>query len=457
MKKTITKKEKFAYAFAAAASYMTSGITESYLMIFFTDIALLTPGFVMALMLVARAWDIVNDPLMGLAVDKTTSKYGKMRPHIFIGSFVILTFAVLLFVPIGGLSMTGRMVYAVFAYVGYGMAYTYVDVPALGLMSASTPDSDERASLLSFYVTVGSVAGLLPIGLLPVLSEFIPKKWVYFALSSLAGLLAFVGYQLLFRHGKERFTTKTQKYKLSEIARTAVKNKPMILTFLMSMIACPRHMILPAIAYIATYVVFFGGVSEMWGLLILYFILGGGLFMGIFLTPSVYKRFGYKAAAIGAALVGGIFFSLAFFVYKINVYAALPLLTIGAMGAGAYNVLPHPMVGDSLDYLELRTGERMEGMCFSLDSFVTKFNAAIGYVGLSVCLIAFKYVNPTVPGESVIQSQFTKDGLFSILSLIPGIGFFLSVIPMLFYDITKKRQEEIRAALAERRILDEMP
>ncbi len=451
MEKYLGKKEKAAYGFAAAASYMISAITQSYLMYFFTDIALLSAGFVMALMIVARIWDAINDPIMGIIIERTNTKHGKMRPYIFVGAFCILVTSIMLFLPIGKLSPVFKMIYAAFAYILYGMAYTLVDVPAMGLMSVATPSSKERASLLSFYVTVGTIGGLLPIGILPIMQSFIPEKWLYLILAILSGLLAFVGYMLLFKNSKERFATHTEKFKIKEVVKIAGKNKPMILTFLMSMIASPRYLIMPVIIYVSTYVVHIGNLSSGTVLLLLYIIMGGGMLVGILITPFIYKKIGYKSTSILAAVIGGVGLIAAFLIYKVNVYASFPFLTIGGLGLGAYNVLPYPMVGDSLDYLEWKTGQRMEGMCFSLNSFVTKFNNAVGFIGLALCLIILKFVEPEVPSVPLPQSKFTIDGFYAVMTIIPGISFLLSIIPMLFYDFNKNKKVEILKTLNEKR------
>ena len=451
MDKYITKKEKASYGFAASASYMLAAVTQSYLMYFFTDIAILSASFVMCLMIIARVWDALNDPIMGLIIEKTNSKHGKMRQHIFIGAFCILTTSILLFVPIGDANNLFKMIYATVIYLLYGMSYTLVDVPAMGLMSVSTPNSEERASLLSFYVTVGTIGGLLPIGILPIMESFIPEKWLYLILAILSGVMAFVGYMLLFKNAKERFTTKTEKYKIKQIIKIAGKNKPMLLTFLMSMIASPRYLIMPVIIYVANYVVHIGSLGSGSILLILYVIIGSGMFGGILLTPYVYKKIGYKTTSLIFAIVGGLGFTIAFLIYKVNVYVSFPFLTIGGLGLGAYNVLPYPMVGDSLDYLEWKTGERMEGMCFSLNSFVTKFNNAVGFIGLALGLIIFQFVEPIVVGEPLPQSQFTLDGFYALMTIVPGISFLLSMIPIFFYDYDKQKRKNILNELNEKR------
>ena len=211
MEKYISKKEKASYGFAAVGSYMVAGITQSYLMYFFTDILIILSAFVMMLMIVARVWDALNDPMMGVIVDRTSTKYGKMRPYVLVGSFLMLFTTIVLFVPLTGAPTMFKMIFAAVSYIVFGMAYTLTDVPAMGLMSVATPNSDERASLLSFYVTVGSVGSLLPVGLLTIFQSFIPEKYVYFAMSIFVGIITSAAYLMLFKNSKERFSTHTEK------------------------------------------------------------------------------------------------------------------------------------------------------------------------------------------------------------------------------------------------------
>jgi len=453
MEKYVTKREKFAFAFAAMGSYMIAGFANGYLTIFFTDLLIVTPSFVFGLMLFARVWDMVNDPIMGIIVDKTNTKYGKMRPYVFIGAIAMFTFTILLFLPIYKAAPLTKMIYAAIMYICYGMAYTLVDVPAMGLMSVATPNSKEMADLLSFYVTIGSVAAVIPMGLIPLFVEIIPSKiWAYFAFAIFAGSLTAAAYLILFFKSKERCATQTASIKVRDMLKVVSKNKPMALTLLASMIAGTRYLIMPAAMYVATYVIRMGDLSAETVTLILSAIVGGGMFAGILLSPKLYAKFGYKRVYLTSAFVGAAFLGAGFFVGVYgNYYASLAFVAIGGLALGTYNVLPYPMVGDSLDYLEWKTGQRMEGVCFSLNSFVTKFNNAIGSIGIDIGLMAIGYKQPIESGVPLPQSEGTQRGIFALVTLIPAIGFLLSAIPIFFYDFCGEKKEQILAELAERR------
>lgn len=277
---------------------------------------------------------------MGVIVDRTSTKYGKMRPYVLIGSFLMLVTTIVLFMPLTGAPTMFKMIFAAVSYIIFGMAYTLTDVPAMGLMSVATPNSDERASLLSFYVTVGSVGSLLPVGLLTIFRSFIPEKYVYFAMSIFVGIITSAAYLTLFKNSKERFSTHTEKIAVRDMIKAAGRNKPMM-ALLMSMTASPRYVIMPAAMYIATYVINIPGFN----------------------------------------------------------------------------------------------------------SFVTKFNNAVGFMGLSAALTLFHFIEPSAAGVPAVQSASTVTGLFSLVTVIPGIGFLLSLIPICFYDFSGVKKEKIYLSL----------
>jgi len=142
-----------------------------------------------------------------------------------------------------------------------------------------------------------------------------------------------------------------------------------------------------------------------------------------------------------------------------NFYALLVVLAIVGLPLGIFNVITYAMVGDSVDYLEWKTGRRSEGICFASQTFISKLTAGISTLITSFVLEAVNYVEPIASknefGVSIeiaqAQSPETLSGMFIMISVIPAISLALCAVPMFFNNYTGKKKEEIQKELAIRR------
>ena len=143
MERYVPKKEWMAYAVGALGQGMVYAIMSSYISDFYMNVLKLAPVFVLLLMLLARVWDAVNDPIMGYIADRANPKRGKMRPYLLYTPIPIAILTILLFYA-PKLSGTQLMVYAAVTYVAWGMIYTASDVPFWSLPNVMTPDPARR-------------------------------------------------------------------------------------------------------------------------------------------------------------------------------------------------------------------------------------------------------------------------------------------------------------------------
>ena len=135
------------------------------------------------------------------------------------------------------------------------------------------------------------------------------------------------------------------------------------------------------------------------------------------------------------------------------------MLAVVGLPLGIFNVITYAMVGDSVDYLEWKTGRRSEGICFASQTFISKLTAGISTLITSFVLEAYNYVEPIKSknefGVSIelaqAQSDETLRGMFIMISLIPAISLVLCAIPMFFNDYTGKKKDKIIKELNERR------
>lgn len=140
--KPLTKKNYFVYGLGNFASQLSWTMVSTYLSIFYTDVFGLGTGAVALLMLIAKVWDGINDPMMGTLMERTHTKWGRFRPYIVVGAVFLVIFTILTF-TVPGFSSTGKLVYAYITYIGLGMSYTMTNVPYLALPCVMTRDPKE--------------------------------------------------------------------------------------------------------------------------------------------------------------------------------------------------------------------------------------------------------------------------------------------------------------------------
>ena len=148
------------YSFGDLASQFVWTFIGSYLTVFYTDIVGLAPAAAAAIMMIARVWDAVNDPMMGAIAERTRSKFGRFRPYILFGSPLLAIFSVLCFThPFAGSSKAG-VIYAAVTYIITGMLYTLVNIPYGALTAVMTEDAEQR-NKINASRNVGMNVGIL--------------------------------------------------------------------------------------------------------------------------------------------------------------------------------------------------------------------------------------------------------------------------------------------------------
>ncbi|WP_273235495.1 glycoside-pentoside-hexuronide (GPH):cation symporter [Ileibacterium valens] len=144
--KKVSAREKYDFGIGAIGKEAICNMIGSFLMLYFTDTLFLVPAFVGILFFVARIWDAINDPMMGMIVDNTRSRFGKFRIWLVIGTLVNAVVFVLLFHTFN-LQGTSLYIYVTVMYILYGMTYTIMDVPYWSWLPNLTNDPHERESV----------------------------------------------------------------------------------------------------------------------------------------------------------------------------------------------------------------------------------------------------------------------------------------------------------------------
>ncbi len=164
-------KEKFGYGLGDTASHFVWDMVGFWILIFYTDVFGISPAAAGTIMLIARVWDMLNDPLMGIISDRTNTRWGKFRPYILFTSVPYAVLAVLTFTT-PDLSQTGKVIYAAVTYFLLMTAYTAINLPYSSLMAVMTSDSNERAGLNTFRFISAFSGQLIVTGLALTMALF---------------------------------------------------------------------------------------------------------------------------------------------------------------------------------------------------------------------------------------------------------------------------------------------
>ena len=477
----VKKNEWMAYAVGALGQGMVYGIMSSYISDFYLNVLKVTPIFVLMLMLLARIWDAINDPIMGYIMDHANPKHGKMRTYLLFTPIpvAILTFF-LFYAP--DLSTTQKMIYAGVTYVAWGMIYTSSDVPFWSLPNAMTPNADERGSIISKARTFNGVGSAIPMAMFMALGFILPKlnlsgteleKTKYTVMALVCSVIGNILFVRVYFKTKERVNIpipkKREKGQPGSL-KLIFTCKPLMLTAAMGILSAARYMFQAGAVHVARYSFYIGkdpsGLTgkELEAALqsnissvstIMSVASAIGMFGAMIAVTPLIKRFSYKQIIIVSALIGAASSLAMWFIGYDNFWVCVPLLLISTIPCGTINVCAFAMVGDCLDYMELKTGVRLTGMGSAIQSFVTKFGNAIATSAIILMYIIVDLdvstISAKVTANPLEMDASVRTGIFSVISLIPSISLLLCIIPMFFYKINGKYREQMEKELAEQR------
>jgi Na+/melibiose symporter-like transporter len=325
-----------------------------------------------------------------------------------------------------------------------------------------TPLENERNRFLSTARIGSTIGGIVPTLLVPVLRNSIGITKGYFVsglifavFGSMISLLAFFG-------TKERVEQPAkEKVSVGEVVSAYVKNKPLILLIVASVLGSAMLMAQTSGSYLATYLIKNSGVIPKGTVQTAMTVaIGAGMMIAMLLMPVLRKKFSLKAIYIGSALFGAAVHGVIYLVGYDNFYLLLALLAVAGLPLGIFNVITYAMVADSVDYLEWKTGRRSEGVCFASQTFISKLTAGISTLITSFVLKAVDFQEPRevldaatglMKDVPVDQSETVLSGMFIMVTVIPMVSLALCAIPMIFNDYSGKKKEKIQKELAARR------
>lgn len=440
---TITKKSVIAYGMGGFGRQALLLIQSTFLMYYFVSVAGLDATWVGIMMMCAKVWDAINDPIMGSLVDNTHSKYGKVRPYILYGAVPLGLFFFGMFAIPMGLSQTAKMVWATVTYIGTGMLITLVEVPSQTLLVRLTDDSSERMRLARSKSLIGTFGVILPPVLIPVITDKAENQWLAYAVCvGVFSVLISVCYLITFAGTKERIDTANDKpIGLFAGLKALFANKYYMKYTLSYLLYGGAHALISGV--IMFYLTARYNSASLTTLLSL--IMMVGMFGASVFGKTLSDHFGKAKTCIY-----GLILSIAGLVLRIvTADYNLAIIIIGifmySVGAALFMACLWPMVGDAIDYSELKSDMRPESMAFAGVTLISKIGEGISAALLGIALDAIGYVK-----EATVQSASAVTGLRHLGSTVP-LFFMVGMLLVLLTNDMDKKHAEYQKALENKR------
>ncbi|MCC8072958.1 MAG: glycoside-pentoside-hexuronide (GPH):cation symporter [Clostridiales bacterium] len=464
-KRYVGVKENLAYGFANAGQVFGYNL-NSYFSLFFTKVFCIPQQAVSRMILFLGIWDTVNDPIMGGIIDKTRTRYGKLRPYLLIVPIPLAIATVMLFsgpiVMQDVKSTTAKIVYMYISYFVWELLYTLGDVPFWGLSSAISPLPSDRTRAISTARFISSLIGGLSTTLLVLLMDGSENDIISMSLPQVFCLISIISacfiiclFSLAGTQCKERVVQTVKDPSILAGFKVLVKNKPLLMIVVGNVLST----ITAISGAFETY--YYAEVINLNSLKILITLPGTIFgFATYLLIPKLQKRFDNRQIVFLNGIVRAIV-SVIVFLIGMNYYndfkVVVPLLLVQNLIFSFFNtvnmVIPTEMIADTIDYMEWKTGERNEGVSFSVLTFVSKLT---GSVASSICTAILPIIGLTyksVGSETVtVKGDNTDLYIWAFFTVIPYVLGLVSLIPYFFYDLTGKKLKRIRDDMAVRRV-----
>jgi GPH family glycoside/pentoside/hexuronide:cation symporter len=424
-------KEKIGYGLGDTASHFVWDMVGFWILIFYTDTFGISAAVAGTIMFIARIWDAVSDPLMGIIADRTNTRWGKFRPYILWMALPYSVLAVLAFTT-PDIGPTAKIIYAGVTYFLLMTAFTAINLPYSSLGAVMTSDSYERAGLNSYRFVAAFIGQLIVTGTLVTLAHFFggddsAKGYQYTLI--LFATISFFLFMITFKTTKERVQPpKEQTQNLKKDILNLFKNRPWVILFFVGIISFVMFAMqnLSIAYYFKYYISDEGGVQ-------LFNVIGTvALIAGIPLSKPLSKRFGKRNVYVASSLLSGSFFVLLYLPGADNIVSIYVLNILAKFTYAPAVPLLWTMLADTADYSEWKTGRRSTGLTFSAATFAQKAGWGIGGA-FAAWLLALYQFEPNIE-----QTATALTGIKMTISVFPGILYMSCAILLYFYAIDHK-------------------
>ena len=473
MDKKVSTKEKVAYGIGDISNGMAFSCFALHFMFFGTNIVGMNPSHIGWALMIGRVWDALTDPFMGWVSDHTESRWGKRRPYLLFGAIpYALSFMALWLVPNFSDSV------AIFAYVTisliiFNTCMTVVFVPYTSLTAAITNDYDERTSLtgyrMSFSLGAQLIGAALPpalaawaasdsgvsflqnVGLAPIMGDWLGTARSGYALvGGLFGLILALSIWISFAGTRERDFGKEDNAPsgaspfdyASNVLSELSGNRPFRSSVIILLLSNTAAAIIASL--LRYYLVDVMKLEASWQSYVIgTLFLSAILTIGLIWVPMARKN--GKQETFQRVVKGYVVVLLILpFLPVGNLLLLFPVAMMAGTFYGAALTLAWAIIPDVVEFDELKTGKRREGLFYGGASFAYKMATAIAALMVGYILNWIGYQS-AVAG----QADDTVIGIRAAIAVLPIICLVIAYMFSKGHPLTAEKHKKILEELEE--------
>lgn len=460
----LSGKEKVSYGLGAVGKDMVYMLSASYILYYYQDIMGVSAWAMGIILFIARIFDAFNDPIMGVLVAKTKTKWGKFRPWLFVGTILNAIVLYLMFSAPPSLDGGGMVAYAAVSYIVWGVTYTMMDIPYWSMVPAFTESGKEREGLSALARSCAGVGSAL-ISIITVMSVSAlgnlfggttaaeVERIGYKAFSLIIAIIFVVFITVMCITIKEKSSVDMQTASVGDMFKALVQNdQAMTMVIAIVMINTALYTTMNLVIYFfkydfspeawqSNYTLFntFGGGFQIIAMMLLFPLLRKFMnTMKIFYVSFFMALTGYIALLL-------ISFS------RVEIFGLLLIPAFLIMSAlGMLNVIITVFLANTVDYGELKNNRRDESVIFSMQTFVVKLASGISALIASLVLTIFHISSDETVEASIGASS--RMGLRMCMTLIPIAALLVGLfIFKKKYILTDEKLAEITSEIKARR------
>ncbi len=435
---------KLSFGIGDIASNFFIVTTGMYLLYFLTNVVGVNPGLAGVMLLIPKLWDVILDPIMGAISDVTSSRFGRRRPYLLYGAIPFgLTFFVVFIAPGWRTEFANALHVAILFFLGC-TAFAVINVPYSSMVPEMSDNYNERMSIVSFRMVFASVGALLAGGLaMPLVAAGGGGAAGFRLMGAVFGLVMVITLFICF-FGTRRARSlppKKEMPPIKEQIRIAARNFPFVM--LMSsyfLQALAIGVMMAGFIYYVKYSMHLPATAMNIAFPI--FLVTGILFIPVWL--AVGKRLGkIRSYRIGlvffAVMMGSLFFTSPSLLWLFYVQ-----LFLAGIGFSSFQLFPFSMLPDTVEYDQMQSGLRREGVFSGMWSAGQKIAYSVGppIVGFALSLSGFVREGAQPEGLNI--------GVRAIFCLFPAAMILLSFLPFRRYNLTEQEFERIKAQIVKK-------